>query len=573
MRRLDIRGVALGAALALLPALGEASFTLRSEVDARRIGVEDQLQLTITVEGSGAPDEIPLPALANLEVVGGPFQSTQVSIVNGRMTQSRSFTYALQPRAVGKAEVGVVRAGDQAAPAIAIEVVAGSARPRAPQRQDPFGMDPFGDPFEEMLGRRRGRAATQPKLLVEAVPSRTRLRVGEPLVLTYSLLTQTSVTDLQFKDPPQFAGFWVEDLERPPGTPSGEAATVEGESYRRFPILRKLLFATKAGTLTLPAATFRIGLARQGFFDAGGAVERATKPVTVTVDPLPDAPGFSGAVGRFRASASLDRDVVPLGEAATLRFRVEGTGNLKWIDRGPEVTVAGARVFPPQAKSDLRTTGEGISGSRTWEFVVVPETSGAVEVPPLPFAYFDTAAGRIVTAATTPLTLRVEGGTVAAGLPVPAPRPGAGRSGGALPLRADLDRPPASSVMLPGRTLLALVGLVLLLHAGLWGAGRWRPGARRGASASPRSVRAALAHLERAGSESMSKEQAASLVEKALHEAFGDLPDEDESERARAVRALLDDARFVRYAPQLGEYEDKVKDLAARAAAAVRRLA
>ena len=75
-------------------------------------------------------------------------------------------------------------------------------------------MDPFGDPFEEMLGRRRGRAAPV-RLLVEAVPSRTRLHVGEPLVLTYSLYTQTSVTDLQFKDAPQFTGFWVEDLERP----------------------------------------------------------------------------------------------------------------------------------------------------------------------------------------------------------------------------------------------------------------------------------------------------------------------------------------------------------------------
>jgi hypothetical protein len=565
----------LALVLALVPALAEAALTLRSEVDARRIGVEDQLQLTITVEGSGAPEEIPLPTLTNLEVVGGPFQSTQVSIVNGRMSQSRTFTYALQPRAVGKAEVGVVRAGDQSAPAIAVEVVAGSARPRQPQRQDPFGMDPFGDPFEELLGRRRGRAAAQPKLLVEAIPSRTRLRVGEPLVLTYSLLTQTSVSDLQFKEPPQFAGFWVEDLERPQASPSGEAATVEGESYRRFPILRKLLFATKAGTLTLPATTFRIGLARQGFFDAGGAVERATRPVTVTVEPLPDAPGFSGAVGRFRTSSSLDRNVVPLGEAVTLRFRVEGTGNLKWIDRGPEVALTGARVFPPQAKSDLRPTSEGISGSRTWEFVVVPETSGAVELPPLSFSYFDTAAGRIVTAETAPLSLRVEGGTAAAGLPAPAPKTGALSSGGSLPLRADLDRHPALSLALSGRTVAALAGLALLAHAGLWGAGRWRAGARRGASriASPRSVRAALAHLERAGRESMSKEQAASLVERALHEAFGEVPEDDESERARAVRALLDDARFVRYAPQLGEYSDKVKDLAARAAAVVRRWA
>jgi BatD DUF11 like domain len=565
------RYVGLAALAALLPAAASAEFTLRSEVDARKIGVRDQLQLTITVEGSGAPDDVPLPALANLDVVAGPYQSSQVSIVNGQMSQSRSLTYVLQPRAAGKAEIGAVQAGGQSSPAIAIEVVAGSVRPAEPQRQDPFGRDPFGDPLEEFFGQRRGRAAA-PRLLMEAVPSRTRLRVGEPLVLTYWLYTQTAVADLQFKEAPQFTGFWVEDLEREKAPPAGEPATVEGQSYRRFPVLRKLLFPTKAGTLAIPASRFRVGIARTGFFDAGGSVERATKPVSIEVEPLPDAPGFAGAVGRFRAAASLDRDAVPLGEAATLRFRVEGTGNLKWIDRGPELTVPGAKVFPPQAKSDLRTTPEGIVGSRTWEFVVVPETSGAVEIPPLAFSYFDPAAGRVVTSEAGPLSLRVEGGTVAAGIPAPTAS-AAARATGALPLRSDLDRPAGS--MLTSRALAAIAGLALLLHAGLWGADRLRGGLSGSSvrTASPRSVRAALHDLERASREAMSKEQAASLVEKAIGEAFGGIPDADDSERARTVRALLDDVRFVRYAPQLGDYSDKVRDLAARAAEAVRRWA
>jgi hypothetical protein len=563
--------------LLLAPAAARAAFTLRSEVDARKIGVQDQVQLTITVEGTGAPDEVPLPALTNLEVVGGPYQSTQVSIVNGRMSQSRSLTYVLQPRGVGKAEVGALQAGDQGAPAIPIEVVAGSVRPPAPRRPDPFAIgpfarDPFGDPFEELFGRRRAQGPA-PKLLVQATPSRTRLRVGEPLVLSYWLVTQVQPTDLQFKEAPQFAGFWVEDLERPQASTSGELVTVEGERYKRFPILRKLLFPTKAGTLVLPAATFRIGLARQGFFDAGGVVERTTKPATITVEPLPETAGFSGAVGRFHTSATLDRDVVPLGEAATLRFRVEGTGNLKWIDRGPEVAVSGAKVFPPQTKSDLRATEAGVAGSRTWEFVVVPQTGGTVQVPAIPFEYFDPGAGKVVSTETAPLALRVEGGTVAAG--VPAPPPTAALAAGALPLRSDLDRHPVGVLVPSTRTLALGAVAALLLHAGLAGAGRLgrrsRKGARRTASA--RSVRAALRDLERAGTEAMSKERAASLVEKALHEAFGEVPDDDESDPARAVRALLDDARFVRYAPQLGEYGDKVKDLAGRAAETVRRWA
>ena len=35
----------------------------------------------------------------------------------------------------------------------------------------------------------------------------------------------------------------------------------------------------------------------------------------------------------------------------TLRFRVAGTGNLKWVDRGPEVRLGGAKVYPPQVKT------------------------------------------------------------------------------------------------------------------------------------------------------------------------------------------------------------------------------
>jgi hypothetical protein len=573
--------LALALALLLLPAPAAAAFTVRSEVDARRVGVQDQVQLTITLEGSGAPEDVPLPRLTNLDVLGGPFQSTQVSIVNGRMSQSRTLTFVLKPRAEGSAEIGPVQAGEQTAPAIALEVVAGSVRPRSRhQRPDPFGSDPFAgafgsDPFEEVFGRPRGRAG-EPKLLMEAVPSRTRLRVGEPLVITYALDTQVSVADLQLKDAPQYAGFWVEDLERPAAGANGEAVTIGGESYRRFPLIRKLLFPTKAGVLTLPAASFRINLARQGFFDAGGVVERATKPVTITVDPLPEAPGFAGAVGRFSATAALDHDTVPLGEAATLRFRVEGTGNLKWIEQGPKVEAPGAKVYPPQVKSELRATAEGIAGSRTWEFVVVPQTTGRVDVAPLAFSYFDTGAGRIVTAQTPPLSLQVEGGTGAANLPPPpVPAAGTAQRAGGLPLRSGLDLPGPRGAGLSARLLALLIALALLAHAALLVAKRFQafvPGSRTSGGRS-RSARAALRDLARAGGDGLSKEQAAALVEKALHEAFGELDERDESERARAVRALLDDVRFVRYAPQLGDYSQKIRELAARGAETVRRWA
>jgi hypothetical protein len=565
----------LGAVLSLLGAavLAAPSLTVRSEVDASKVGVEDTVQLSITIEGSGGPEAVALPALTNLQVAGGPYSSTQVSIINGRMSQSRTFTWVLKPLAAGKAEVGAVSAGGQTAPAIPIEVVAGSVKPAAPARPaSPFGTSPFGtDPFEEMFGRRRARPA-QGKVVVKAIPSHTTLRVGEPLVLTYFLYTQVPVSDLRFKDAPQYAGFWVEDLERPREPSQGEVATLDGERYQRAAVMRKLLFPTKAGTLTLPAATLRIGLPAQGFFDEARVVERATTPVSIEVRALPEAPGFSGAVGRFRTSATLDRDTVPLGDAALLRFKVEGTGNLKWIDRPPAVKVDGARVYPPQVKNDLKVTPAGIEGSRTWEFVVVPETGGKLQVPPVEFSYFDPRAGRIQTAETHPLALQVEGGTVASR---PGPAPPAAVAGGTLPLRAGLDPRHLALPALAGRTVALLAGLALFLHAGLLGAGRVRGAVRRagGRSAPARSVKAALRDLDRAGRQGLAKEQAAILVERALLEAFGEIGGDDPTERARAVRDLLSEVHFVRYAPQLGDYSESLRDLVSRAAATVKRWA
>ena len=45
------------------------------------------------------------------------------------------------------------------------------------------------------------------------------------------------------------------------------------------------------------------------------------------------------------------------------------------------------------------------------------------------------------------------------------------------------------------------------------------------------------------------------------------------SDLARAARELLQEVRFIRYAPQLGDYGDKIREVAARAAEVVRRWA
>jgi hypothetical protein len=578
-----MRSIAWAAALSLLAGTAQAEFSIRTELDAAKIGAQDNVQLTITLSGTSLPNDVPMPALTNLRVAAGPMTSTQVSFVNGAVSHGRTYTFVLQPQAPGKAEVGAIRLKvegvDHVAPAIGLEVVAGSVRPRgsAAAPQDPW--DAFGgeDPFESMF--RRGRRTTEPKLFFDATLNRTRVHVGEPVLLTYYLYTQTTVTDMRFSEPPKYAGFWSEELEKPQAPSGGERVALNGEMFSRFALMQKLLFPTKAGTVTIPATTLKIGIPR-GFFDpttGASSVERASKPMTITVEPIPEEADFSGAVGRFTASATLDKTRVGLGEAALLRFEVQGTGNLKWIDRGPEVKIPGAKVYPPQIKSELRASPGGISGTKTWEFVVIPETSGTLQVPALTFTYFDPETRQLARATTTALGAQVEGGTAASSAGG-APTGAAARASGPMPLRSDLDLPKVALPQLSTRALTGSVALLLLAHAALWSA-PWLLQRRGSSSPRPargRDVRRALSDLERVGRDGMSKEASVSLIEKALHEVFGSL-DEDsvtaEDDRERAARKVLQEVYFIRYAPQLGDYSDQIREVARRAAEVVRKWA
>lgn len=579
MRRGLLLLAGLLAAGAFAPARAQDA-SVQADVDARKVGLEDQLQLTLTVSGASAElaEEPVLPPLTNLRAVAGPFVSNQFSWVNGRASQSKSYTWTLQPEAAGSAQVGAMRVklagGEKNTAPIAIEIVQGSLRPQRRQR----AVDPFGgaDPFDDFFGRRRG-PRQEPKLRVEAVASRTRLHVGEPLLVTYYVDTTVSLSDVQFKEPPQYAGFWAEDLERPEGPPDGRPVTIEGQEYRRFPLMRRLLFPTRAGALSVPAVTLRLGLARQSMFDTGGVAERTTQPLTITAEAIPTAPDFSGAVGRFRVTASLDKDTLAFGEAATLRFRVEGNGNLKWVEHGPEVALPGAKVYPPQVKSALKAGADGLSGTKTWEYVVVPETAGTLEVPALPFAFFDPQAGRIEELRTAPLALHVgmagAGAAAPGGAPADAPARVA-RTGTGLALRSDLDPAGPLVAPLPPGRLALLVGLMLAAHGALLAGTRLvdRRRLAAGRSASSRGVRHALHDLRRAGRGGLAKEAAVALIEKALHETFGEVAD-GAGERERAARAVLQDVQFIRYAPQLGDYSEKIRDVAARAEQVVRRWA
>ncbi|HEX7528801.1 MAG TPA: BatD family protein, partial [Thermoanaerobaculia bacterium] len=286
----------------------------------------------------------------------------------------------------------------------------------------------------------------------------------------------------------------------------------------------------------------------------------------------------------FDLSAKLDRTRIAPGEAVTLRLRLSGTGNLRTATDLPKLDVAGVTLYPPSVKSDATRTGR-TQVSMEWSYVLVPKESGTVTIPPISLAVFDPAEKRIVMKTTAPLTFVTEGAPLGGGASLTTadttlPSPAAAVPSAALkttPLAgaqavADFSQrtvtvPLWVAAAIPGAALLAL-GATLLARRrrskGAWQeALRAEPGEtkERAAARVDCALREALLRRYLIPDGASMPEVLSGLTERGLPAAQLD-----------EVRAVFSDVDFLRYAPQLGEYETRIDGLRERARDVLQRL-
>lgn len=127
------------------------------------------------------------------------------------------------------------------------------------------------------------------------------------------------------------------------------------------------------------------------------------------IAPLPtrDRPdGFNGALGKFETNAELGRPTVQEGEPVTLTMQLSGTGN---FDRIPAPIVEDTeawRVYPP--KVSFSADGElGLTGTKTFEYLLIPRSTDTDRTPRITFAAFDPYEETYVGLSAEPLPVSV----------------------------------------------------------------------------------------------------------------------------------------------------------------------
>lgn len=359
-----------------------------------------------------------------LEVIAGPYTSSQSSyqMINGHTSSSSSvtITYTLYAAKNGSFTIGASHAlvGGKRLSSRPVKIQVSGHAQRTNGAPNMHGQDSYDQPRM----RSAGSAISGSDLFIKVSASKKRVHEQEPILLTYKVYTQVELTQLEGKMP-DLKGFHTQEVPLPQQK-TFHTETVNGRPYKCVTWSQYVMYPQMTGRLEIPSITFKGIVVQQNrnvdpmeaFFNGGSGYVEVKKDIkapgiTLQVDPLPQRPAnFSGGVGKFNISASLDKKEVKAGEPITLRVVVGGIGNLKLLKQPVVNFPKDFDKYDAKVTDKTRLTANGVEGNMVYDFLAVPRNQGSYTIPSVELTYYDTGKNAYKTIKTQPFKVEVEKG-------------------------------------------------------------------------------------------------------------------------------------------------------------------
>jgi hypothetical protein len=402
--------------------LRSAEIEISTSVDRTVIGLNQTFTLTVDISGEKANNagDPQMPDVSDFATyMGSSGTSSNIQIINGRMSVSKSISFTYMAMTLGKFTIlpAVLKLGDKEyrSQPIQIEIVKAPQQPQAQQRRTP--RTPSDQPQDQTI---------ENNLFLRVSANKRRVYVNEPVVLSYKIYTRVSVTQYGINKAPETAGFWVEEF--PIGNqPRTYEEIVDDKKFIVAEIKRMALFPTDAGTKNISPMQIecdvRVQTRRRSIFDSffddpffGRTVRQVvnSRPVTIEVLPLPQEgkpANFTGLVGNFNISANVDKQTVKTNEAISLNIKISGNGNVKMIPAPKVELPPDFEKYEPKVSEKIDRTENSVSGYKAYEYVLIPRHPGLQKIKPVLFSYFDVATKQYKLLRTSEIIVNVEKGS------------------------------------------------------------------------------------------------------------------------------------------------------------------
>lgn len=376
----------------------------------------EYFRLSYTVNAKGS--EFNGPKLDNF-LFSGPMLSTSMStqIINGKVNQTSSYTYNYTVQASKEGTFTIppatvtVDGRKYTSNSLEIEVVKPSVN------------------RQQQQNNARNQAAAQPAqqtiddkdLFVRINVDRNNVFKGEQILASIKVYTRVSLARFGDIKIPSFSGFWSQEIKVPEQI-SLVRESVNGVIYNVGTIKKSILVPQQTGEIIIEPFELECFVNQRSqnrsifddFFGSSQTIRKqlVSPEVKVQVKPLPPgAPeGFTGAVGSFTMSASMDKNSVLTNQAVNLSVTVSGKGNFKLIDPVKVDFPADFEIYDPKISDNQNVGDNGITGSRTMEYLLIPRYAGDFDIPPVSFVFFDTGSKSYKTITSNPFSIHVEKG-------------------------------------------------------------------------------------------------------------------------------------------------------------------
>jgi len=379
--------------------------TVRAFVNESNATLGSPLYYTVEIQGGMGGDVIP-PTSDAIEIQRNSISTSQsMSIVNGQMSQTKSLTFIAIPKKEGKFTIppATVKIGGQVLTTNSVSISV--SKSGTAQAQSPNG----------------GTISGGSEIFIRPVVDKTKLVVGEAATITYKLYYKLNVRQYTSEEDIKPEGFWVErfDVSKLPQV----TERYNGSMYHVAVINKIQVFPTRAGKLevsgykgTCEALISDVkrqrGFLFDDFFASPGRMQKlsvSAPPVRFEVSELPEPKpsSFSGAVGDYKFSATMDKPEVKAGEAVTLKFTVEGEGNINLLPTINPDLPSEFEKYEPKVEVKVNKTNT-VTGYKTTEITVIPRASGKFDLGTVEFSYYHPQKKQYVTLTSPRFELTVE---------------------------------------------------------------------------------------------------------------------------------------------------------------------
>jgi len=382
----------------------QAQVQFEAKVSKKKLGINERLRVDFIMNQDG--DNFNPPSFEGFRVVGGPNQSISNSYINGKRSYSKTYSYFLSPKSKGKFTINqaTIEIEGEIYKTLPIYVVITSAVDKPKDENDADYV-----------------ASENVHLVAELSNSNPYL--NEAITVVYKLYVSHNVSitrSWREIDSPKYADFWSQTIDNR-GNSKIYEGTYKGEDYRYVILRRTVLYPQKTGKLNIEPLTLDVPIdvmsnrrdifGRRLMSHVNKTISAGNRIITVKLLPTIGRPDkFTGAVGDFQFRVETNKTTLNANESLELKVTVTGKGNLKLFDLPSLNLPSSLEVYEPIHDNQINTTFDGMQGTVTETYTVVPQFKGNYPIRPISFSYFDVVSKTYKTISSKEIIINVEKG-------------------------------------------------------------------------------------------------------------------------------------------------------------------